>query len=434
MSVITSRLTEEDLKLVFETLGKVKLHFLYKASIHGFHTRYFFEKCTKQGPTLTVGYMGSNCIFGSYISRDLSNYENRIDNRAFLFRIANTGAERVITKFDVKLEASAFSCYSKTGLNFGDSLVFMADEKANVNIRPGQSYNLDDTDPFDCNVPIDLIELETYRVEELKTPLRKIDWSPRKRTELMDFVKTHKPFQNSATRPTILLIGPLGAGKSSFINSTDAIFREFITNRALAGNVTTKFSKYSFQAGRISPSLVLCDTMGLAEDREYGISSEDIVNIINGLIPNQYQFNTALPVGVDQNSSTDSTVHCVAYVVDASQNPILSSRMVKKMLGIQSQLNLLGIPQIVLLTKVDKACFLVADDLEYVYRSEHITRKIIEVGEQLKIPITCVAPIKNYWLSHELDCSTDILILSALVLMLHSVDTYFENKANLFLE
>ncbi|XP_072129418.1 interferon-induced protein 44-like isoform X2 [Mobula birostris] len=432
MSVITSHLTEEDLKLVFETLGEIKLHLLYKASVHGFDSNSFYAKCSQQGPTLTVGYTDSDNIFGGYITEDVRSYCAK-DNKAFLFQITKKGPKRVLYKFDVNPGAEAFSYSSREGVSFGASLVFLINFKPCMKISTGKSYNLDYTGPFCCDKPITLTELETYRVEEVKVPLRKIDWSPRKRSELIDFIRTYKPLRNPNTWPTVLLIGPLGAGKSSFINSTDSVFHDYVTNRASAGNTTTKFSKYAFRAGKVTASLILCDTLGLVKDGEFGISDEEILNILKGLIPNQHQFNSPSKIEHNGNSPTGPTVHCVAYVVDASQSPILSFPMRKRMLDIQSQVKKLGIPQIVLLTKVDKACTLVAKDLKYVYRSEHITNKIMEVGEQLRIPISCIVPVNNYWFSHELDCATDVLILYAIVLMLQSVDTYFENLAGLSL-
>ncbi|XP_059839757.1 interferon-induced protein 44-like [Hypanus sabinus] len=430
MSVIISHLTEEDLKLVFEILGEIKLHLLYKASVHGFSKDSFNAKCSQQGPTLTVGYVDSNYIFGGYITKDV-NYSVK-DNKAFLFQITGKESTRVLSKFDVNPGAEAFT-YSKNGICFGDSLVFLFNNKPIMKIRTGKSYNLDYTGPICCDKPIALTELETYRVEELKVPLRKMDWSPRRKDELLDFVKTYNPFLNSSIRPTILLIGPLGAGKSSFINSVDSVFHDYVTNRAFAGNTTTKFSKYSFQAEKATASLILCDTLGLAKDGEFGISDEQIINILNGLIPNQHQFNSPAKIEHEENRPTSPTVHCVAYVIDASQSPILPRPMKKRMLDIQSQIKELDIPQIVLLTKVDKACSLVEKDLKNVYRSEHITKKIMEVGEQLRIPVSCIVPVNNYWFSDELDCVIDILLLSAIKLMLQSVNSCVENMANLSL-
>ncbi|XP_047466453.1 interferon-induced protein 44-like [Mugil cephalus] len=89
---------------------------------------------------------------------------------------------------------------------------------------------------------------------------------------------------------------------------------------------------------------------------------------------------------------------------------------------------LIGIPQILLMTKVDEACPLVEDDLKNVYRSVYIQKKARELSECLGIPLNCVLPVKNYSEELALDQDADILLCSAVEQMLNYADSFFENQ------
>ncbi|XP_041064527.1 interferon-induced protein 44-like isoform X4 [Carcharodon carcharias] len=386
-------LTTANRKELSQLLGKVNLHLLYKARVHGFRADVFHAKCDKQGPTLTVGYNKAGYVFGGYTSKDFdtSGFDVK-DNKAFLFRLSDEKAEGTPKKLAINQGAEAICNHISCGPNFGGILQFLVKGKAVVlQLKFPQSYNLYERDLSGCD--IDPVECEVYRVEELGAPWRNVTWTT-KRQELLGIVRSYRPYGNSAS----------------------------------------KYSTYTFRGGKcgISAPLILCDTMGLAEDTESGIRTDDLISIIKGHVPNKYRFNPTSPIHADTNSCIKSAtvaerIHCVAYVIDASKLTMLSPEMKKKIHAIQSQINQLEIPQIVLLTKVDKECPLVANDLEMVYHSDLIVNKVTEIGQQLGIPISYIIPVKNYWSDHELDNATDILILSALVQILRYADDYFEN-------
>ncbi|XP_067894137.1 interferon-induced protein 44-like [Heterodontus francisci] len=195
---------------------------------------------------------------------------------------------------------------------------------------------------------------------------------------------------------------------------------------------TRMFATYSFREEDGTSPPLLCDTMGLAEEKESEIHSDDIISIIKGQVLCKYQFNTTLPIqgdtkGYIKPGSVSEKIYCVAYVIEASKATFLSTKMEKKFCAIRSQINLLEIPQIVLLTKVDKKCPLVRKDVQNVYRNTYLGSMVLEIEEQLGIPVTCIIPMKNYWSDHELDSATNILILSALVQILRYADNLLEN-------
>lgn len=58
----------------------------------------------------------------------------------------------------------------------------------------------------------------------------------------MDNIKKFKPTLKCVPMAKILLVGSVGAGKSSFFNSVNSVFRGHVTNQAMAGCSDTSFT------------------------------------------------------------------------------------------------------------------------------------------------------------------------------------------------
>ncbi|KAK2835318.1 hypothetical protein Q5P01_015802 [Channa striata] len=293
---------------------------------------------------------------------------------------------------------------------------------------------------------LNLTECEVYQVEarpEFEKPWRTMVWEAGKRKELMDSIKNYKPTYSSVSQARILLLGPVGAGKSSFFNSINSVFRGHVTSQAIAGSstqsLTTQFQTYSLKDGREGKLLpvALCDTMGLEERTGSGLDVEDISSILKGHVPNGYQFNPRAPLhsetpGYQVSPQLKDKIHCVTYVLDACKVPIMSAKLQEKFDAIRKKINLMGIPQLILLTKIDEACALVKEDVTTVYKSEYIKEMMQEAANRLGTPLFCVVPVKNYSEDFELDMNCDILLLTAVKQMLRFVDNYFDNISHLF--
>lgn len=149
----------------------------------------------------------------------------------------------------------------------------------------------------------------------------------------MESIKVYKPTNSSVSQARVLLIGAVGAGKSSFFNSVNSVFRGHVTSQAIAGSFSTslttqvslcllvashmcwrmmsdgpdpllllwtpQFRTYSLKAGREGKPLpiILCDTMGLEEGKGAGLDLEDISSILKGHLPDCYQVSTDLCLG-----------------------------------------------------------------------------------------------------------------------------------------
>lgn len=74
--------------------------------------------------------------------------------------------------------------------------------------------------------------------------------SSRQKQQLMKAILNYKPEIKTVHQARVLLVGPIGAGKSSFFNSINSAFRGNMTSQAIAGtaggSVTTQVLAQDF--------------------------------------------------------------------------------------------------------------------------------------------------------------------------------------------
>ncbi|XP_016137760.1 interferon-induced protein 44-like [Sinocyclocheilus grahami] len=450
---LTSKLTEEQREQLCASLGNVKLSLLYKASVHGYQASAFHQRCDRQGPTLLVAYNRSGYTFGGYTSVDYSqSMQNITDEEAFLFSF-HGGAPLCID-----VSCVHYARYDDVGgPNFGQQLYFCYNNQPRVYNQEaplsfgarGNAFGFSAAKLYGDDTR--LSECEVYKVEEKSTLLepqvsaeklwRNVLWTAERRAELMEIIRKYKPLVTSVSRVRILMIGPVGAGKSSFFNSINSIFMGRMTSKAMSGSagtsLTTQFRTYPVKDGRGGKPLpfVLCDTMGLEEQSGAGLDIEDISSIIQGHISDRYKFNTTAPFQPDEQkasrpASLQEKIHCVVYVIDATKISLMSDKLQEKLASIRRKVNSLGIAQIVLMTKVDEACPRVEENLQSLYVSSYIKSKVQEVSSRLGVPVSCVLPVKNYSQELELELNCDVLLLTALQQMLNFADDYLDDAGH----
>ncbi|XP_056446982.1 interferon-induced protein 44-like [Gadus chalcogrammus] len=437
MSVVKSSLSSDQEKKLLSLFGQVRLHLLYKASVHGYASASFHQRCDKQGPTLLAAYNGSGYVFGAYTAKDYSQSGVLVsDVEAFLYSLGNGkgNAPRRVASDDGKYGFTD----GAAGPDFG-ALKFLEQDAAAVASNPGTGFTFKPVDMHGDDLA--LAELEAYRVEDiggfLAKPWRATDWTINRKQELMKKIQEYQPELSGVTQARVLLVGPVGAGKSSFFNSINSVFRGHMTSQAISGvcgkSVTTQFRSFPIRAGKGGKMLplVLCDTMGLESQPEAGLNVDDLYNIYKGRIADRYQFSPSTPLqedapGFRKTSTLGEQIHCVVYVFDTCQ--LLCDEIIEKMAAIRKRTNLMNIPQLLLMAKVDEACPLVKENLSNVYRSEYIYKKAQQLSTALGIPLCCVLPVKNYSEELELELSTDLLLLNAVQQMLHYTDSFFENQ------
>uniref|UniRef100_A0A3B3VU97 Interferon-induced protein 44-like n=1 Tax=Poecilia latipinna TaxID=48699 RepID=A0A3B3VU97_9TELE len=267
----------------------------------------------------------------------------------------------------------------------------------------------------------------------LRTPWREITWG-----QALKSLKEFQPQNEEATHIRVLLYGPVGAGKSSFINSVNSVLQGRMTNEALASATTSdqSFTKI-YQTYKVKKEgrgnfypFVFNDIMGLEDGDGRGVRTDDIKNALKGHVKDGYKFNPSCSIsagdsGYNSFPSVSDRVHVLVCIHDANKSEIKSS-VLQKMREIREAASDLGIPQLAILTHVDAACGETEGDLRNVYKSKHLKKKVSlsKIHSSLGIPMNCILPVKNYSNEIQLDSDVDALILSALKMMVDFGDDY----------
>uniref|UniRef100_A0A671QAI7 Interferon-induced protein 44-like n=1 Tax=Sinocyclocheilus anshuiensis TaxID=1608454 RepID=A0A671QAI7_9TELE len=368
MSTVTSSLNRWQKKELCSFFNNANLSLLFKASVHGFNATTFHEKCNTQGPTVIVAYNKSGRVFGAFTSKSYAQTgQNVVDDKAFLFSFNDKEMKEDPLRV---VSGNPQYAFTDNGPNF-DSLVFLYNNTANAYSNPG-TYQFDPQKIHGND--LQLTECEVYRVEDFEG--------------LME-----KPWRN---------------------------FRPY-------------YIKPSSSVTHVP--FILCDTMGLEDGVNTGLDVDDFATILKGHIQDKYQFNPLMPIQPDsphfhKSPGLKDKIHCVVFVIDISRVKLLSDKTIEKFVVFRKKANQLSIPQLVLLTKVDEACPLVAEDLKNVYQSHYINKMMQEISSQLGVSLSVVVPVKNYYQELEIDSQTDILLLNAVVQMLRAADGYFDDFYN----
>ncbi|XP_065811816.1 interferon-induced protein 44 isoform X2 [Labrus bergylta] len=275
--------------------------------------------------------------------------------------------------------------------------------------------------------------------QKLETPWRDMKWTEEQKTSLMETISSYRPRCGEGTQARVLLLGPLGSGKSSFISSVQSAFNGRVTNRAMVGSSSTSFTKklqlfnIRGQKGEDPTGLVLCDAMGLGDGEMTGLTLHDVLSIIKGHVPEGHKFSPDQPVrsetvGFVKRPSIKDKIHCVVFVVDASKVLTYPKGLSTTFQQLREHISDLGVHQVALLTHVDHLCTETAKDVTKVYESRVIKDTMAKAGALLGMSTSYIVPVKNYSSELDVDANTDVLLLSAVDHILQYADLYFQDN------
>ncbi|XP_039892376.1 interferon-induced protein 44-like [Simochromis diagramma] len=264
--------------------------------------------------------------------------------------------------------------------------------------------------------------------ELLEKPWRKINNGENSTDQ--HFVENYKP-EVEEQNLRILLHGPVGAGKSSFINSVNSVLQKKVCCEALVANscdcFTKKYTTYKIKKGNAVYRFFLNDMVGLKDAtsrRNRRIHVKDVKQALKGHIKDGYVFNpeNKLSKGDSYYNSTpteNDKVHVLVCVVDANTASLMNDATVEAIQDVRDEATELDIPQVAIFTKIDEAFPEIKDDVTNVYWSKCLQQRIEEFSKHVGIPINLIFPVKNYHSERELNPDIDAVIMNA---MRHIID------------
>ncbi|XP_036430919.1 interferon-induced protein 44-like [Colossoma macropomum] len=263
---------------------------------------------------------------------------------------------------------------------------------------------------------------------------RTVQW---KQVPMITTLKNFKVSNEEVRELLFLLLGPIGAGKSSIINTIKGIFEghQFIDCLAASDSTgksfTTKYQKFSI--GTLP--FALYDMMGLEKDQKNGepegVHSDHIISALKGHISDNYEFKPKVPMYEDskyyiRDPTLNDKIHCLVSVIAADRVTLMDDKVIQKIKTIRAEASKLGDQptQLVFMTRVDTACTLTQEDLTKTYQSKKIKEKMEECSTKLGVPMNCIFPLKNYHEENKMNEKLNCLVLEAFTQAVYSANVY----------
>ncbi|KAG9282366.1 hypothetical protein AMEX_G1013 [Astyanax mexicanus] len=502
-SIVSSLGEEKEWRLRGLFLRPVRLHLLYKSSHHGADISTLLCSFDSCGSFVLAVFLQSGEVRGGFTSKSLKNGSEFTDEEAFLFEINNNARRFPVNKparaVQVHFTESAPSSSSLFGsaaprstafglsagfgspassgfdpgvapvfgqasykkqvifgssssaqthpssppvsVSFGKALhIYTSDHRMYVNFSPDLTYS---SSSWAEEQGVRCLDVELHRVQDvgdiLPNPWRELSWTEENRKRLRENFVSYKLVVETVSQVRALLLGPVGSGKSSLINSIRSTMFKRIMHLpnvgTAAGSFTKKLKSYDIRVEKGGPptALSLCDVMAIGDEDFTGLSLSDTLAVIKGHVPEGYQFQSDVPIS-DKISdyraapTLKDQVHGVLFVLDASKVTSYSTSLRNNLRKLHTTASDMGIPQLILLTHVDLVCCAVKEDVKYVYSSRALQEKMQEAAELVGLPLSYVVPVKNYMSELSVDRNTDILLLSAVNIILQAVDDALEDQ------
>ncbi|XP_053542488.1 interferon-induced protein 44 isoform X1 [Ictalurus punctatus] len=450
---------------VVSSLGskkKVRLQKFFSSPVHFFllykskHFKNTFDQLLSSfdnsGKFLLSVFLKSGSVRGAFMSKSLRRGTEFSDTEAFVFEMDENDAKHFLVKNPAEaIRVGEQSSVQYSGLRFetsqsSDSISFGSCLK--LRLDNGVWYVSFCTD-MTCGTKwaqeknIHYVDVELHRVEDvgdvLPNPWREVSWNDETRDNLRKDFVSYKLLLKSLPRVKALLLGPVGSGKSSFINSLRSTMYKRIVHLPNIGTAvdgfTQKMTTYNIRVnqGGFESALSLCDVKAIGDDDSTGLSYSDALAVIKGHIPEGYKFQRGVTVsdavsGYIENPTLNEQIHCVLFVLDASKVTSYPSSLQSTLKKLHSTISDMGIPQLILLTHVDQVCPVVEDDVKYVYSSRALQDKMKKAAELLGLSLSYVLPVRNYVSQLTVDCNADILLLNVVMSILQAADDTLEDK------
>uniref|UniRef100_K1RGC3 Interferon-induced protein 44 n=1 Tax=Magallana gigas TaxID=29159 RepID=K1RGC3_MAGGI len=396
----TELLTADDRAQLSSWIGQ-KCHFelLYKISRDNCCPKKFHQLCDRKGPTVTILYNTDNSSYGGFLSQSWESSGGCIkDQHAFLFTLSYNGVRKP-RKFPVTKPNQAAYANNNLGPTFGKV------ESENLQGTGYQHYN---AEPYLMNTL-------------MRTP-----------TDLMTFKNKISPTRDTASGTHFFKLNGRADFGSAYQGPT--VNMNAINNGHMS---VFDLEVYSIKATQqVSNSTPRDETIITNPWREPPLWHEQNLRSLKDFVSNYKplpdmrisEFNPMAHAsqrdpGFVSHPSFQDKIHCVAFVVDASAIDVLHADYIWDLSA--------GLPHVVYLTKLDKVCPMVDQDVGMIYHSKACKQALEIAAEVIGLPRGHVFPVKNYEQETQLQTNVSILALTAMRQTQVFADDYLEDQYEL---
>lgn len=241
----------------------------------------------------------------------------------------------------------------------------------------------------------------------------------------------------------IMVMGKIGTGKSSFINTLFTVLRNNGQLSTIASphginvpTTTKRFHEVTLKTFEDGKKIRIYDCRGVhCYDWAGENYKDDLIKTVDGCTRKNYQFQEYCiqkdSVFFNPNPTISDKMHCVLYVTDSNQVQDYSSVLKQ----VKEHVVKNEIPLRVILTKVDQLNLCgFHGDLSGIFRSRQMKLKADLAERNFGIQHCQVLPIANYVSGMEQNITQDVLALLTIDNILQEAIAYIKNETEVLYE
>lgn len=278
------------------------------------------------------------------------------------------------------------------------------------------------------------------RKESLPEPWRKYPrdiFTQAKKDQLLQKISERSP-PEPCKAINLMVIGTIGSGKSSFINTILTVFRESDHISTIASphginldSTTRRLHEVTLMTFPDGKQLRIYDCRGIDfvgwNTKHY---VNDLIKTVDGGIRKDYEFREEFEIQKDsefnnRNPTISDRMHCVLYVVPADHSSREQTSVLSK---VRQHAIEKDIPLRLILTKVDLLELCGNGDLSGIFRSKHVEEKVNIAKAEFDLQDCQILPIANYVTGTEKELNQDILALLTMDNIIEEALTYIKNE------
>lgn len=244
----------------------------------------------------------------------------------------------------------------------------------------------------------------------------------------------------------ILVVGLVGSGKSSLVNTFITVSRNSgqlssyaVSHTKYYRSTTKKLVEVELMTLSNNATVNIFDCCGFPPDpNEAPTLGDDIEKTINGHIKSGYEFQNQTIQENDEyyrrNPTLSDKMHCVLFVVNGEQDLKENDSVYSRLKRLQDHLEDMNIPIRLILTKADKDSVCGVSGLSYIFWSTEAKNKVEDAKHSFGLLDCQVYPIANYVSGTKQTVTQDVLALLAMNNIIQEALLYIKYKNKLFID